>query len=747
MFRKVWLIPSLLALSTLFGLLAALLGTGIWHLLSWITLAVPLVVMGWKIRQHLFVVFLLLAAASANGQVKPDTARRDTAHLSPVLVTSEHINKYANPGSEYAAKIPLKNLENPQVYNVVPKELMKDQMVNDFRSALENVPGGTPMQNPDRSIFIMLRGFEAYGNIRNGISIGASGFNNVDPVNLERIEVLKGPSATLFGSAISSYGGLVNRVTKKPYETFGGEVSYSGGQYNLTRLTADINTPLNQDKTALLRVNAAYHQEGSFYDVSGGEKKWIVAPSFSYKVNDRLTLRLDAEVAYNNSIALIEGGIGLTNLSAKRYDQIKVPYNSALTGPNVKNQVGNTSVFASAEYKLAHNWTSTTVYSQSTQNMDAYNMVFVTFQSDSTLSRAVYGTRQGQYKGLELQENIVGVVHTGFIKHRLLLGLDFFSNSIYAPYSYIPYDADLDYRKAGTGNMIQQRIDDSVAKYGITVSNSNQHVFAAYASDVINLTDRLIAQASVRVDRYVAPGDGGYQQTAWSPKFGLIYQPVKDRVSLFANYLNGFQNQSGSNFALVPFKPQHANQWEAGVKTDLISNRLSLTLTYYDILVSNLTRADTAHPGFSVQDATQRSKGFEAELVANLLPGLNIVGGYGYNDNAYDKTDQGMVGKRPVESPRNTINWWANYKVQNGDLKGFMLGFGGNYVSEMFGYFDAVNAVPLPAYTVLRATLAYEQPKWTAGLRWNNMGGKHYWNTNGQAQTPSQVTGTITYRF
>src|SRR5690606_25732370 len=89
----------------------------------------------------------------------------------------------------------------------------------------------------------------------------------------------------------------------------------------------------------------------------------------------------------------------------------------------------------------------------------------------------------------------------------------------------------------------------------------------------------------------------GYEQTSLSPKFGLVYQPIIDKVSVFANYMNGFRNigpgqvqiKNGNDVdnVSVVFEPEHANQFEAGAKTNLLNDRLTATLSYYDIKVSN----------------------------------------------------------------------------------------------------------------------------------------------------------------
>lgn len=107
--------------------------------------------------------------------------------------------------------------------------------------------------------------------------------------------MIKGPSGTLFGSALLvGYGGFVNRVTKKPLHQFKGEIGYTAGSWSSNRLTMDVSTPLNKNKTFLARINAAYSNEGSFQDF-GKSESVAIAPSFSFKINDRLDINLDFE--------------------------------------------------------------------------------------------------------------------------------------------------------------------------------------------------------------------------------------------------------------------------------------------------------------------------------------------------------------------------------------------------------------------------------------------------------------------
>ncbi|MDO7744105.1 MAG: carboxypeptidase-like regulatory domain-containing protein, partial [Pedobacter sp.] len=167
------------------------------------------------------------------------TLKEDHQQLLEVQVNSGLINKYANKESESVARLPLPNLENPQVYSVISKELLQEQGATDFKVAFKNVTGVIATAAPNGAFYIRTRGFYTGINLRNGLAVQQ--FTGMDLINVEKIEVLKGPSGTLFGSSLVSYGGLVNKVTKKPLDTFKGAVNYSIGSWNLNRLTADIN--------------------------------------------------------------------------------------------------------------------------------------------------------------------------------------------------------------------------------------------------------------------------------------------------------------------------------------------------------------------------------------------------------------------------------------------------------------------------------------------------------------------------
>lgn len=671
--------------------------------------------------------------------------------LDEVIISSGG-NRFAKKESDDVSKMPISNMENPQVYSVVSKELMKEQVVTDYNSAFKNVPGAgiAEVRNQGRTTSIS-RGFATPQLVRNGV--GSFTYSTIDPANLERIEVIKGPSATLFGSTLSSFGGLFNRVTKKPFDTFKGEISFSAGSWDLNRLTADINTPLNSDKSALLRVNTALHSERSFQD-AGFARNFLIAPSFSYSVNDRLTLLLDVEFSGYKSVSPMRI-TPATKGKARSITELGLPYKLSFANNTINYAGQQYNVFGQIKYKLSPQWTSQTIVSRTRSSADGY-VVGLTILTDSTLRQTV--TNQDYpYYGTDFQQNFIGDFHLGPLRNRIVAGIDVYSLRATRNDASVNMPA-INFKKPGNTynnfNLTKVAPMFSTATFS-NFTSINERTYSAYASDVLNITDRLLAMASLRIDRYSNLGTyfpntdstaGAFKQTALSPKFGIVYQIVKDKVSIFGNYMNGFSNVSGSDFAGNTFKPNQANQFEGGVKLDY--SFVTATLSYYDISVTNVTRDDPDHVNFSIQDGAQLSKGFEAEIIANPAPGLNIVAGYTYNDSKYTKSNESIQGYRPTTAgPPRMANLWISYRLIKGAAKGLGIGFGGIYGSESFQSNTKTFSFTTPSYTVLDASVFYDQPKFRIGLKADNLTSEKYWSYRLAAQNPLKVTGNITFKF
>ncbi|SHG57872.1 TonB-dependent receptor [Pedobacter caeni] len=692
-----------------------------------------------------------------------DESKQD---LKEVVVNGAKVNKYGRKESEYVARLPIGNLENPQVYSVVRKELITMQMATTLDESYKNIPGAVVSRSGAGMPAVTARGFTTSDNIRNGMATWLK--TNIDPVTVERVESIKGPSSTLFGSSMVSFGGLVNYVIKRPYETFGGEISYTQGSFDLSRFTADVNLPLNSDKSLLFRLTGAIHKENSFQD-QGFQHLQVVSPSLIYQVNDRLKFTLDADMTKvrGTSSILLTVPTGLFN--GKSFKDLPIGYRQSLIDNSLasQNQVSN-NVFAQAEYKISENWKSQTNYAYSLGTYDQFNQFNYSWLSESRISRKISLWMPDKWGRKQIQQNFTGDFKAGPIRNRLVIGADYMSQYRQMHYGVVTVD-EIDLNK-NIPNISLPQVNNLFAALNPPTQSYKQDTYSVYASDLINFTDQLMVLLSLRADLFINKGTrntansnviGDYKQTAYSPKLGLIYQPVKDQVSIFVNYLNGFKNLANASQpdgTISTFRPQQANQVEAGVKLDLFGKKLNANLSYYHIDVKNSTRFENrGGQNFLIQDGTQQSKGIDFELIANPLEGLNIVAGYGYNENKYTNGSPLVQGRRAIQTPAHAANIWVNYSISTGLFRGLGIGLGGNYVSSSFFANTLVAGTSpetftdytfiLPSYTFIDASAYYDQKKFRLSLKANNIGNVKSWAIDGRAQKPANYLAGITFKF
>lgn len=671
--------------------------------------------------------------------------------LQEVIITGNR-NKLSSKQSNYIARMPLKNLENPQVYSVVNGRIIEQQVLTNFDDALKSaagvVSGGS---SPGTRSYSYLRGFDEQAFFRNGKMLG--NWTENDMANIENIEVIKGPSGTLFGGhGRANYGGVVNRVTKKPYDHFGGNISLIGGNYGYTRLTVDMNTPLSKDSSLLGRVNAAYRKEKSFQDY-GWAESYFVAPAFTYQASKKLKFVLEADLykVKGADRGLLSSVAGMTDVGQLNYLH-KLSFSSNEILYNKQASI----LSADAIYQINDQWTSTTSYGFSHSDYD-YNYVLLNITNDSTMSRGL-GSARYDIDFTSIQQYFNGDFKITGMRNRLLAGVDYLrddeiyvgGNAAYDEFNFhrvAPYISVENFESAmnvpsWTGGFVNDR-------------------YSVYASDVLDITSRLHVMASLRYEYSVEkspdaalPGtddpDYSYEQGAWTPKLGAVYEVLPGRLSVFGNYMGGTRNINSfladggdGTGKMQRANPEKARQWEAGIKSSFFADRLSLMASYFDIQVDDKLRTNPSNPLYSLQDGTQANKGIELELFANPVAGLDIMAGYAYlNAKFLNGTDE---GKRPAYTPENTANYWASYTLRQGKIKGLGFGFGGNYRSN--SYLGSDNTISIPGVHTLNASLFYEQTRYRIALKADNLTDKIYWGDYLNPQYPRTIKASLTFKF
>ncbi|SHK05688.1 TonB-dependent receptor [Hymenobacter psychrotolerans] len=713
--------------------------------------------------------------------------------LKEVVVSGNRTNKFNRPTSVDVNKMPLNNLENPQVYATVGKELLTEQLVFTVEDATRNTPGLQKMwdatgRGGDGGAFYASRGFVLQSQLRNGVAGNVTG--DIDAVNLEKLELIKGPSATLFGSALTSYGGLMNRVTKKPTDTFGGEVSVAAGSYGFHRVSADVNlvdsnTPADQPKTLGIRLNTAYTYEDNFQSkgYAGFNKNLAVAPSLQWRPNDRLTVNLDAEIYKGSGVGkqMIFFYYPSAALGFDRADKAPLDYRQSYMGPGLTQDSRSTNLFGQVQYRISPSFTATTYLTSSHSYSNGFGPYFYLLPgpagaASDTLVRSDQSTGNSRRLLMQAQQHFNGDFQIGSLRNRVVLGLDF-----------LRIDSDVNFLGGDFDKVLLNQPNDAyrsfngpavAAKYARSGSGSylvttKSNTYSAFVSDVLNLTEQLSILAALRLDHFENKGglyygpNTAYSQTALSPKFGVVFQPVKDRVSIFGSYQNSFKNPTDGSYIDVnrqqrTAKVEQANQWEGGVKLDAAGGRISATLSYYDVQVKDLLRStpvpntnpasepSNAIPNAQTQNGTQLSRGTELNLTANPIAGLNVVAGFAYNHSEWKNSSEIENGRRPnTASSPYLANAWVSYRQPAGALKGLGAGFGGNYASENRIQNTSLNVFTLPSYTVLNASIFYDQPKYRISAKIDNLTDQQYWigYTTMNPQKLRSIIGSLAYKF
>lgn len=706
---------------------------------------------------------LLLSSLLGFSQEKADS----TKVLKEVTVEGTRENKYKKESSTTVSKMPLKDIENPQVYNSIPANLLKEQVATNFNDALKNATGVTRLwestgRNGDGAEYYSMRGFSVQPTMTNGLPSLTN--TTVDPINIDNIEVIKGPSGTLFGSSVISYGGLINIVTKKPHQQFGGEISYNNGTYGSNRVTADVNLPLNEK--AAVRLNSAYTTEESFQD-AGFSNAFFFAPSLKYEVNDKLTFLVNTEFYKNTSAKA--SMIFLSRYSPLSFDNMSLfdkNYKRSFTSNDLTMNNNSFNMQMQALYKLSNNWTSQTVLSKSTTKTNGYYHYLWDSANGDEFTRFI-SKADGTFYTTDIQQNFIGDFKIGNMRNRMVAGLDYYNSRLLnGGTGWVANGTVSLVNGTDTGILTQAGTDNLLTGSFAGNTEATQEIMSAYVSDVLNITNKLSVMASLRLDYFdgkASQYDGVETkgQVALSPKFGAVYQIIENKVSVFGNYMNGFQNVApttvadidGSNPRTKEFDPEQANQFEVGMKTSLYKDIVSASVSYYDIRVKDRVITDPNNINNSIQGGEVESKGVEISIVANPIKGLNVIAGFSHNDAEVTKESpgDGYLGLRPEEAgPETLVNFWANYTVTSGQLKGFGIGFGGNYASE-YKTLNRANTgtFALPDYTVLNSAVSYDNDKFNVSLKLNNMLNEKYysgWSTV-TPQRLRSITAGITYKF
>lgn len=686
--------------------------------------------------------------------------------INEVVITTSNAKK------GFTSKMPITFIENPQSYDVIRQETMKQQVSTTLRDALLNTPGLVRMAEATGigstgGEYYSMRGFAFQPNLLNGMA----SYNNavIDLANIEQIEVVKGPNGTLYGGSVVSYGGLINVITKKPYDTLGAEANYTTGSNDLHRASIDFNTPIA--KNLFFRLNTAYHKQHSFKD-AGYSESFFVAPSIQYNVSEKVKLFFDLQYNAIES-ANIPNFFFYTGapLTYKNLDLFTANRDRSFTSNDITIKNPTLNIQGRVEYTIAPNWVSNTIISKNTTRSNGYDQFLqehvatpsFTTQPPSLIYRPKHAALQRQnveqsfygefirYNAIvdsktdiiNIQHNLTGQYKVGAFDNKFVWGLDYlYKNFDNKDSDYIDNGVISLVNKTDSGTLTANYIEDALKDSARMNQSIQTQTFSTYVSNVTNFLPNLSLMMSLRMDILEGKNSAIVNQkthkTSFSPKFGLVYQPIQNKVAVFANYLNGFlfldpaiiSDPDGTNLTLKPFDPEQANQFEIGTKVNLLEGKLTASMSYYHIKVHNKLMTDIQNPRNFVQGGKVKSEGVEFSLTGTPITGWNIITGFSFNNNKVTKSrvEDDNIGLRPEEAgPPKTFNLWTNYQFQKGMLKHLSIGAGINAVSShKIMNRHVLGALEIPSYAVVQASASYIWKKVTLTLKVDNLTNEKY---------------------
>jgi iron complex outermembrane recepter protein len=666
-----------------------------------------------------------------------DFTLRPGSITESITVLNEESGKI---GSEQVTRLSVPIMDLPQSVQVIGQKTIEDQFVLRPAEAVRNVSG--TVRKPaylGLTDSYGIRGFTAPIGLMNGFRRDHY-YSYSDISTIERIEVLKGPASVTHG--FLEPGGVVNYVTKEPTVDHLYSFDFKTGSYGYVRPAIDFSGPLNRSKTIRYRLNSAYEQSDSFRDYVDS-KLFSIAPVLDWDLSERTLLRFQFGYVRSDSVP----DRGLYNSMGPII--LDLPRERFLGEPEDIYKVNQYDF----QINLDHQFNEM-VRLRSGFSVNSYGDYRDNFQigrllADQRTATRTYSVVESNNRYFNLFNDLSGSFNTGALRHNFVAGFDLIRSN--APYSFRRSNAtSLDiynpvYGAARVHPPLLFNVDADTESAGI------------YLQDHIQLTKKLKFLAAGRFDffrhkqhDFMVAEDSRIIKRAFSPKVGLVYQPI-DSVSLYTSYSQGFNPNTWARTAdNLPVDPETGQQIEGGVKLNLFEGRLQPTLSVYQIRKRNVAVSDPNDPtgSFYIQSGEQKSKGVEFD--ATLLParGIILLASYGYTE-AYVSADSTIpVGDRLVNVPKHGASLWGTYEFQSGMLRNFGVGSGFFYVDKREATLP--NRFTIPSYTRVDASVFYRGENWRAGLNFKNLTDTIYYDSQDNLLypgAPRSVFAVISYRF
>jgi TonB-dependent siderophore receptor len=659
---------------------------------------------------------LLLAQAGMAGAQEPapsPSPSPDPLRYGEVVEVQGDLPAVSGPALG-VAKMALDLEDTPTSVSVVQSTIIESQRDIVLGDALRNVSGVNVGTGNGVHDFFVIRGFDSLSSglvLTDGAPEPEATFYPL--YNVSQVEVMKGPTAILYGG--NPLAGAVHLVRKQPQPRRFADASFSYGRFDTFEGMLDANASSADGKLSF-RLNGLATDTDSFRDDKGGS---------IYAVNPGLTWRPSADTRvgvnfeYVQSQFAPDSGIPIVGGAVAEVPRTR-SYQSPFDVSNqdiyrlrldVEHRLSDRVVFRDKAYYTDFKWES-----DGTLILGAFPIPGVTTVVARTLP--MLDDRQ---KWLGNQAEVTFDFATGSARHTLLAGVEVsrLTDEFTLDVALLP-PIDLFNPIESAQQPLFPLPGQSQAGDARTV------VIAPYLMDRIDL-GRFQVLAGARLDSL------DYEEelvpttrdaTKLSPLLGLVFEPTRG-LSLYASGGSAFGPPS--TLVVGEREPEESWQFEAGIKKKFLGGKAFATAAYFHLDKDNIAIPDAT--GVTRQTGDQRADGFEAELQVEAHPGLFATASYAFTDAELthfaetvflgDQPPFFLVrdhsGNTPAFAPRHLFNAWVVKELPGG----FQVGAGGRYVGEQFISED--NAFATSDYFLLDAMAAYRRGRFKGSLHFKNI--------------------------
>lgn len=641
--------------------------------------------------------------------------------LTPVTVTAQRTDAettFKADRSDTATRVGTDLLDLPEAITVITAKVLETQQALTPIEALANVSSVTFSQSPQGSAQFSIRGFNSTALTVNGLADSSAISTSVNAI--DRIEVLKGPQAVLAGS--NSLGGAVNIVMKKPQAETLRTVGASYGYGQDRSISADLSGAVVEgDKRLTYRLigddaDASTSEGGGGYR---GRREVSVLPQLRWK-----TEGVDVTAGMSNfehhapmsRYTVTDANANLIAIPTQRLGSADDGFDT-----HVHRSFYDATVSLSNSVELV----SRMAHANSVFQLHLYEMDFSGVQADGTalfypLGTVIYGgaTSGDHYlrfhaaSGPLDQKISVGINHENgdSTNNQVNVGAGI-TASLYAPNG--PGFAPVDLAAVLTSSL---------------VTHTQEHGY--YVQDLLSL-GRWNLSLNARRNHFnqtgqiFSPASGGFPAStsvftpldAWhtTPGAGLVYK-VTDDASAYMNYAQGFVPQQGQQCGSGNLPPTLSSNEEAGMKWNLLDDRLALTSSLFHLKQTNTPIYNTLGNCYLLVPS-QITKGLELDLQGRVMDGWNAIANYTYNIVS-DPADPTVLY---AGLPRSGLSLWSVHQLPNEPVAGLSLAYGLTLASPTEGSYTTASHFEIPAQVRVDASLIYSHADWNVNLALKNV--------------------------